>query len=280
MVGPVVTYAIGDVQGCFFSLQALLNTLDFSPSRDTLWFAGDLINRGPHSLKTARFVQSLGNSALCVLGNHDLALLAIGYKAVIGPPPKHTFQDILEAPDKNSLLEWFRAMPLIHVANHHLLVHAGLYPFWSIEKAIQLANEITSVLQGTDYFEFLAHFFADHPHTWQDALSGIDRSRFIVNAFTRMRYCSVNGMLDLKTKEQMAQTPEGCRPWFELLSSSYAHHQILFGHWSDLNGQCAIPNVHALDTGCAWNNHLTALNIHTLERISVPCSPQDQKSLS
>ena len=267
-------YAIGDVQGCFFSLQALLTELDFSPSRDTLWFAGDLINRGPHSLKTARFIQSLGNSAVSVLGNHDFALLAIGFGAIPNPPP-HTLQDILNAPDKDSLLEWFRAMPLLHVENHRILAHAGLYPFWVPEKAIRLAREVMDCLRGPDYFEFLVHFFGDHPDAWQDTLTGNDRLRFIVNAFTRMRYCSETGALDLTTKEKTVRSAEGWHPWFELMPKDYAEYQIFFGHWAALNGQCSALNIHALDTGCAWKNRLTAINIESLERMSVPCAKQD-----
>lgn len=269
----MATYAIGDVQGCFEQLQALLNKLDFDTSSDTLWFAGDIINRGPHSLETLRFIRSLGNRAITVLGNHDLHLLAVNNgRGKQGK--KDTLDDILKAADCEELLDWLLHRPLMHYDKqlNICLSHAGIYPAWTIKESLQYASEVEAVLQGTKSHEFFHHMYGDKPPMWSNKLKGWDRLRFITNAFTRMRYCDEQGHLSLHDKSEPGSQPEGIYPWFELSNRKTEQTDIIFGHWSTL-GNPAVKHLYPLDTGCLWGGKLTALKINDSlsEYIEIQC---------
>ncbi len=270
-------YAIGDVQGCYKKLLELLDKIKFTES-DTLWFVGDLVNRGTQSLETLRFIKKLAEQkrAITVLGNHDLGVLAIARGAYPYDPNHHTFQDILEAPDREELLSWLEQQPLLHhdpVLNF-TLVHAGIYPLWDLKHAQRFAVEVERVLKGeTEHRDqFYKHLFGNTPASWMQGLRGFSRLRFIVNAFTRMRFVREDGrQLNLTIKEFAAKPPEGYLPWFEIPNRKTKDLQIIFGHWAALNGNCSAANTYALDTGCVWGNSLTALKLDTKEKISVSC---------
>jgi bis(5'-nucleosyl)-tetraphosphatase (symmetrical) len=241
----------------------LLEKISFDSKKDTLWFTGDLVNRGPQSLETLRFIKSLDKGALTVLGNHDLTLLAVNYKATNYHPRHHTFSDILQAKDKIELLDWLRCNPLIHHDPKlgFTLVHAGIYPQWDLKSALSLAKEVETVLQGPSIQEFFLQMYGNEPNTWDPNLSGFDRLRFIVNCFTRLRFCSSTGVLELTSKESADRAPVGYMPWFEIPNRATQNEKVLFGHWASLQGICAIPNVFPLDTGCVWGNCLTAMRL-------------------
>jgi bis(5'-nucleosyl)-tetraphosphatase (symmetrical) len=247
----VATYAIGDVQGCFDELQALLRKVDFK-STDRLWFVGDLVNRGPKSLAVLRFVRGLGERAVTVLGNHDLHLVA-QYEGVEKPKAKDTFQDVLDAPDAGELIAWLRRQPMVHAEGGYALVHAGLLPQWSIAKAQRLGAEVSAALQAP---EFLAHMYGDKPDRWDDALTGWDRLRVIVNAMTRMRYCDRTGRMDLSRAG--TEPAKGFARWFE--TRRQEDQTLLFGHWSQL-GLVVRPGFIGLDSGCIWGGKLSALRL-------------------
>lgn len=267
----MAVYAIGDVQGCFDELQALLELIDFDPARDQLWFAGDLVNRGPKSLDTLRFVRSL--DAITVLGNHDLHLLASA--CIPGQRKrKDTLQDIIDAPDAGDMLDWLRHRPLIHhdATLGYTLIHAGLPPQWDLETAIACAAEVEQVLRGNDYETYFAAMYGNQPDLWDPALTGWDRLRFITNCFTRLRYCDDSGRLALEEKGPPGSQPEHLKPWFENERRKSRDLKILFGHWSTL-GAYEAPGLHALDTGCLWGGQLTAIRLdrHQTERVEYPC---------
>ncbi len=269
-------YAIGDVQGCLDELQRLLDHIHFDPASDRLWLAGDLVNRGPHSLQTLRFVRNLGEAAHTVLGNHDLHLLAASHDPEYASH-KDTLRPVLDAPDRDGLLDWLRRQPLlIHDAElKYTLVHAGLPPQWSIEQARAHAHELEQVLRSDDYVEFLFHMYGNKPHYWSDQLSGWDRLRFITNAFTRLRYCDEDGRMALKYKLAPGSQPKRYRPWFEIVNRCSRDDRILFGHWSTLGDYPTTRhNVYPLDTGCLWGGRLTALEIDHPDnprRHQIPC---------
>lgn len=265
-------YAIGDIQGCWLELQMLLDKINFNPDKDTLWFTGDLINRGPNSLETLRYVKSLGNAALTVLGNHELHLLAISYKKFT-PKKNDTFDGILTAHDRDELINWLRHQPLFHhdKKRNYCLVHAGLPPQWDIAEAKIRANEVETLLQSDQIEDFLDHMYGDKPNIWSDALTGWDRLRFITNCFTRIRYCDRSGRLDLKQKGSPGNQPKGLFPWFELPDRKSSKDKIVFGHWSTL-GFHANEGIYALDTGCLWGGELTALQLDgEMSRTSMAC---------
>jgi len=267
------TYAIGDIQGCFDPLMRLLDKIQFNDKQDILWFAGDLINRGPQSLETLRFIKSLKQQAITVLGNHDLTLLAIGKQAIPYNPHLHTFNDILTAPDCEELLAWLSHQPLLH-HDHTLnftLVHAGFPPQWDLSTAIALAKEVEAVLQGPTAIEFFKHMYGDYPNIWDPNLTGWDRIRFIVNCFTRLRFCSPLGELELSQVGPEDSAPHGFSPWFKIPHRHSQDLNILFGHWASLMGNTDVPNVFPLDTGCVWGNCLTALRLEDRVKISVQC---------
>lgn len=264
------TYIIGDVQGFYQELQALLKLIQFDPSKDQLGFVGDLVNRGPNSLEVLRFIKSLP-SQIVVLGNHDLYLLIIGYGLMSPNIYEHTLHLVLQAPDKMELLEWIRECPLIHYekTKNALLVHAGIPPQWSINESIQRANEVSVTLRGPHYKDYLAHLFGNQADQWKDTLNSQDRLHYISNAFTRMRFCDVQGTLEF---EMTGRTRTNrFKPWFKWRDLQKDNTDILFGHWAALNGKCDAPRCYALDTGCSWGNQLTAINLETKERFSVAC---------
>jgi len=268
----MATYAIGDVQGCFVELQALLNKIQFNERYDTLWFTGDLVNRGPQSLEVLRFIKNLGTRQISVLGNHDLTLLAIAY----GTRENHggnTLDSILAASDRIDLIEWVRHLPLIHHDENlnYTMSHAGLAPSWTLEKALSLASEVHVVLQSSEPTLFLSRMYGNEPAKWEDTLEGMPRLRCIVNYFTRMRFCHADGSLDLNYKGQIAEKPANLIPWFEVDGRKNQELNILFGHWAALNGKATVTNVFPLDTGCIWGNCLTALRLEDRQIFSVNC---------
>ncbi|MFV1997042.1 MAG: symmetrical bis(5'-nucleosyl)-tetraphosphatase [Acidiferrobacterales bacterium] len=254
-------YAIGDVQGCFEPLTALLEKIDFNKNRDRLWFTGDLVNRGPDSVAVLRFVRALGNSAITVLGNHDLHLLAIA-SGHAKQKRRDTLAHFLAADDRDELLLWLRTRPLLHRDSTlgYTMVHAGLAPQWSLEEAQQLAAEVEQILRSDNYREFFPHMYGNHPYWWQSSLAGWDRLRFITNVFTRIRYCDNNGNLDLEQKGAPAEVPAPLKPWFEYRDKRNAGETILFGHWSTL-GFIKTNDVICLDGGCLWGGKLIAIQI-------------------
>ena len=270
-------YAIGDVQGCFAELQALLEKIGFNRSKDRLWFVGDLVNRGPRSLETLRFVRNLGGTAVTVLGNHDLHLLALAYGHA-KQRPDDSFDAVLAAPDKNELLAWLRELPLLHVEASYVMVHAGLLPRWDVAKARALATEVEAALRGPDYREFLEQLYGSKPDSWREELRGADRLRVIVNAMTRMRFCSVEGVMDFHSKGETTDAPPGFLPWFEIPQRASAGTTVICGHWSAL-GLCIKPNLIALDSGCVWGGHLSAIRLEDRKVFQVPCGDATRRVL-
>lgn len=263
------TYAIGDLHGCHDEFVALLDRLSFSPSRDTLWLVGDLINRGPASLECLREVKALGSAARTVLGNHDFHLLVVARGG--GKLKKSdTLNEILEAPDREGLLDWLQSLPLSVRESNTFMSHAGLLPQWSVAQAEALGREVQEALASEASGQFLTQLFGNQPDVWQDSLEGMERLRLIVNVFTRMRFIDPQGRLEFAAKEGLESAPEGFLPWFQYPRGDDA--QLLFGHWAALEGKAsqARVTVEALDTGCLWGGRLTALNLASGERVSVP----------
>lgn len=258
------TYLIGDIQGCFDDLQNLLTLIRFNPQKDTLGLVGDLVNRGPKSLETLRFLKSLPNCKI-VLGNHDLFLLILGYELAPIDSYQHTLHAICNAPDKLELLDWLRSQDLFYANEQFAMVHAGIPPQWSIPQAQQYATEIHTILRGKNYKDFLRDLFGNEPEHWDEKLVGMERWRYIVNAFTRMRFCKQDGTLEFDLHDPKAQK-QGFKPWFDWRNFNDA---IYFGHWAVLNGKSDKKNIHALDTGCAWGHELTAICVETQQRFSV-----------
>ncbi|MBW4934619.1 symmetrical bis(5'-nucleosyl)-tetraphosphatase [Marinobacter sp. F4206] len=263
-------YAIGDIQGCYDRLRDVLAQVSFSPSRDRLWVAGDLINRGPASLDTLRYIESLGSSAVVVLGNHDLHLLAV---ALGGHPPrrKDTLADILEAPDHDRLVAWLRQQHLCirDSARNLVMVHAGVPHIWSVDQAVAYAREVEAVIRGDDAEEYFAHMYGNEPDRWDEHLSGMERWRVITNYFTRMRFVAEDGTLELATKEAAGSAPNGYKPWFEYPRGDDV--RVVFGHWAALEGQTGSDQFIGLDTGCVWGGVLTMMNLDTGEKIHCDC---------
>ncbi|MGH1460628.1 MAG: symmetrical bis(5'-nucleosyl)-tetraphosphatase [Neptuniibacter sp.] len=268
----MATYAIGDIQGCFDEFQQLLEVISFS-DEDHLWIAGDLVNRGPNSLETLRYIKALGNRATVILGNHDLHLLAIHYGAVQSKR-SDTLHSIIEAPDRYELMDWLRKQKLMFASKelNAVLVHAGIPPCWSIKKARKRAKEVETILKGTLAQEFFNHMYGNKPDLWSKNLEGWDRLRLITNYFTRMRFCKPDGKLDFSAKGTLESQPPGYLPWFKLPRKDPQEHsiQILFGHWAALEGQATEDNVVALDTGCVWGNKLSAFRLEDKQVFSVP----------
>jgi bis(5'-nucleosyl)-tetraphosphatase (symmetrical) len=257
----MAVFAVGDLQGCFDELKQLLDRIHFDPAEDSLWFTGDLVNRGSQSLEALRYVKALGRHAVCVLGNHDLHLLAVAAGAAHSKPGD-TLDEVLAAPDRDELLHWLRQLPLMYhdTALGYTLVHAGLPPQWDLALALSAAHELEAALRDTAHPEFFRHMYGNEPRRWSPELTGMERLRFIVNCFTRMRYCNPEGDLDLKAKGAPGSQPPGFLPWFEIPGRLSHDLHILFGHWSTV-GEIQGQNVHALDTGCVWGGRLTALRL-------------------
>lgn len=266
------TYAIGDIQGCFNELKNLLNHIHFDATKDTLWFTGDLINRGKQSLEVLRYIRDLGEQHKMVLGNHDLHLLAVYYE-VQEPSKQDTINDILQAPDCDDLINWLRFRPLFHYDETlgYALAHAGLAPSWTLEKAKQLTKEVEAVLKSDSPQFFLQAMYGNHPDYWNDDLTGIARLRCITNYFTRLRLCYRDGRLDFTYKGTLKDKPAHLIPWFDVSNRANASLKIIFGHWAALGGKVDVSNVFALDTGCVWGNRLTALCLDNEKRFSIAC---------
>lgn len=269
----MATYAIGDIQGCYDSLVCLLEQIDFKPKVDTLWVAGDLINRGPKSLETLRFIKNLGDSAVVVLGNHDLSFLAVaeGFQAMRNGD---TLEEIIRADDCDELCHWLRQQKLVHhdQALGYTMVHAGIPPQWSIKKALRRSAEVESTLQDSDrYQDFLLHMFGSEPKIWNKDLRGHDRLRVITNYFTRMRFCDDQGQLEFQAKSGPNAAPEGFQPWYEIAQRKAKNDNIVFGHWAALQGHTGADNVFALDTGCVWGGQLTVMCLEDQTRYSCDC---------
>lgn len=267
-------YAIGDIQGCYSELQALLDEIRFEPQHDLLWFAGDLVNRGPHSLEVVRFVKALGERAITVLGNHDLHLLATSEG--IRRKSKDTFGDILSAPDRDELLAWLRHRPLLHRDEEFgfTMVHAGLPPQWSVADAEHYSNELATVLEGPEFGAFLKNMYGDQPALWSERLHGWDRLRFITNALTRMRYCDPRGAIVIEPTGPPETVGADLSPWYSVPDRRSAGERIIFGHWATLQMHRPLDPAHGvyhLDTGCVWGGRLTALRLDDERFFSVPC---------
>jgi len=261
-------YAVGDIQGCHAELRQLLELIRFDPAQDKLWLVGDLVNRGPDSLGVLRLVKSLGESAITVLGNHDLHLLAVAE----GAAELHrsdTLDEVLNAPDRDELLRWLRNQRLLHVEDGFVLVHAGLPPGWTVKQAAKLAHEVEAVLRGDDHAIFLARMYGNNPHGWDDGLTGYKRLRVITNALTRMRICTPQGEMEFRFKGELPDVPAGYLPWFDVPERKSRDATVIFGHWSAL-GLMLHENAIALDTGCLWGGPLTAIRLEDRKVFQVP----------
>jgi bis(5'-nucleosyl)-tetraphosphatase (symmetrical) len=262
----MATYAIGDVQGCHDELQLLLGKSGYQQT-DRLWFVGDLVNRGPKSLEVLRFVRSLGERAVVVLGNHDLHLIA-QYEGCERAREDDTFSDVLAAPDARELVDWLRLRPMMHAEGGYAMVHAGLLPSWPLGKALALGHEVATALAAPDYREFLRHMYGSKPDRWDDKLRGWDRLRVIVNAMTRMRFCTPDGGMEFATKG--AAPPPGFLPWFETRPSG-EKETLVCGHWSQL-GLKRLSRLEAIDSGCVWGGALSALRLEDRALYQVGCA--------
>ncbi|GAB1256466.1 symmetrical bis(5'-nucleosyl)-tetraphosphatase [Aurantivibrio plasticivorans] len=260
----MATYAIGDIQGCYDSFMALLDKLAFDPSQDELWLCGDLVNRGPGSLETLRFIVKHQQSIRAVLGNHDLHMLAVAYGSSL-PKNKDSLDAVLDAPDSEELLDWVQHLPLVYRCKNrgYLMVHAGIPPIWSTKDAMKHAAEVEAVLQGPKFPKFLNAMYGNIPDKWNDSLEGMARLRTITNYFTRMRVCQADGRLDLVYKGPAANAPQGYLPWFEHTPVKPRKETILFGHWASLEGKVFDQYCIALDTGCVWGGELSAYCLET-----------------
>ncbi len=256
-------YAVGDLQGCLEPLKCLLERVNFDPAHDHLWLVGDLVNRGPQSLETLRFLFAMRGSLTAVLGNHDLHLLAVAHN-IERLKKGDTLRDILEAPDRDDLIDWLRHLPLLHhdAERQITLVHAGIPPQWSLKKARKRAAEVEAALRDdARLLPFLDGMYGNEPSQWNSRLRGVTRLRTITNYFTRMRFCTADGRLDLKSKEGLGSAPKGYGPWFSHPGRKMRGQRILFGHWAALQGRCNEPGVEALDSGCVWGGALTLLDV-------------------
>ncbi len=282
-------YLIGDIQGCDDALERLLTHIAFSPSRDTLYVLGDLVNRGPHNAQVLRRLMAYGSSAQCVLGNHDLHLLAVS-RHVRPPNKQDTIQDILTAPDNTELLYWLRQQHMAMQVGQVLMVHAGVLPQWTAEQTMALAGEVEAVLRSDDWVQFMPQMYGGLPNVWHDDLAGADRLRVIVNALTRLRFCDAHGAMDFSVKEGADQAPAHLMPWFDVPGRLTADVRIAFGHWSTVHIEQR-PDVICLDDGCVWGGCLSAAKLEikdTLvnvsdapawQRVSVKC-PQTMDPLA
>ena len=266
----MATYAVGDIQGCYTELLQLLDVMGFNLVHDRLWLVGDLVNRGPDSLEVLRFIKSLGDSAITVLGNHDLHLLAVA-EGVAELHRTDTLDELLNAPDRDELLTWLRHQRLLHAEGEHVLVHAGLLPQWSVKQAASLAREVEDALRGTDYVTFLERMYGNTPHAWDDDLHGYKRLRVIVNAFTRLRIVTLQGEMDFRFKGELDNIPDGYLPWYEAPKRKSRNATVIFGHWSAL-GLLLRDDVIALDTGCLWGGPMSAIRLEDRELFQVPCT--------
>ncbi len=274
----MATYVVGDIQGCYEPLRRLLAKVDFHSGRDQLWSVGDLINRGPQSLETLRFLHGLGSAFTGVQGNHDLHFLAVHSKAKTDGKTK-TLQALLTAPDCKQLAAWVRQLPMAFQQSvatdagprQVLLVHAGIAPGWNAATTLALGEEVSRMLRGPDYMQLLRGMYGDLPDRWDASLTGIERLRVITNVLTRMRFCTPTGQLEFNVKSEAGNAPPGFRPWFEFLQLP-PDELLLFGHWATLDGLTNRTNIIGLDTGCVWGRCLTLLHLEKHERVAVTCA--------
>ena len=269
----MATYAIGDLQGCYDPFRRLLDKIKFDPSSDRLWLTGDLVNRGPKSLKTLRFVKSLGDSAVTVLGNHDLHLLALGHDVRYSVSHFDSLWKVLSADDVDELFDWLRHRPLAHYDEsiNSLLVHAGLPPQWTVAKALRRAAEVEALLRGKKPEWLLKHMYGNRPTQWSGSLTGAPRARFIVNAFTRTRMIYADGRLNFTHSGPPAKARKGLIPWFDAPNARWRGTRIVFGHWSAL-GLLVREDLISMDTGCVWGRSLTAVKLTKKPKIkAVSC---------
>ena len=271
-----MNYLLGDLQGCCDPLERLLQTIDFSPSRDHLYVLGDLVNRGPDSLGVLRRLRGLGNAVTSLLGNHDLHLLAVAH-GVRNPHRSDTLGAILTAPDREDWLDWIRQQRLAVHEQGWLMVHAGVVPQWDAAQTVALAREVEAMLAGPDLGEFLPSMYGNEPTRWDDSLQGVPRWRCVVNVLTRLRFYAEDGTMEFATKDGSHGAPEGFMPWFEVPGRRTAGTPVAFGHWSTL-GLINRDDLLALDTGCVWGGQLSAVRVDgaTRELIQIDC-PQAQK---
>lgn len=271
----MAVYAIGDLQGCYDPFRRLLDRLEFDSARDRLWLTGDLVNRGPKSLKTLRFVRSLGESVVMVLGNHDLHLMAIAH-GIGKSNSSDSLSRLLDADDCDELVDWLRRKPLAHYdkALDTLMVHAGVHPRWTVKKTLARAAEVQDVLQSPDYAELLPKLYGDTPSRWSGKLRGSKRLRCIVNCLTRMRMIREDGELDFEHKGPPENARPGILPWFDVPDARWRGTRVVFGHWSAL-GLVVRPDLIGVDTGCVWNRELTAVRLDKRARVvQVGCRPR------
>ena len=266
----MATYVIGDIQGCLAPLKALLQKVEFNKDKDLLISAGDLINRGPQSLATIRFCMALGDAFKMVLGNHDLHLLAIA-EGVREPSKKDTLIEILQTQDCQQILHWLRKQPLLLQANEFHIVHAGIPHIWGIKKAYKLAAEVSQMIQSVQRKSYFENMYGNSPDIWRDDLQGPERLRVITNYLTRMRFCSPNATLELKTKDRKTM-PEPFKPWFAHRRIE-TDEKIIFGHWAALKGQPCGSKFYAMDTGYVWGGPLRMMELNTREIIEQPQLP-------
>jgi bis(5'-nucleosyl)-tetraphosphatase (symmetrical) len=265
-------YLIGDVQGCCDAFDRLLAEIDFSPSRDHLVVVGDLVNRGPDSLGTLKRLRAFGDAVTCLLGNHDLHLLAVAH-GVRKPRKDDTLDDILGSKKRAEWLDWLRQRRMAHRLDGWLLVHAGVVPQWDADQTLALAAEIEALLRGPGLPDLLNTMYGNEPAQWSDTLQGPERWRFVINVLTRIRFCTPEGRLDLKIKEGADAAPPGFKPWFDIPGRASAGTPMAFGHWSTL-GRIDRPDLLALDTGCVWGGQLSAVRIDGGRRewVQVKCA--------
>lgn len=265
-------YLIGDVQGCDSALGRLLDKVSFSPSRDAAYLLGDLVNRGPESAQVLRRLMGHGDSARCLLGNHDLSLLAVAH-GDRAPHHNETMDAVLHAPDRDAMLEWLRSQKMAMREHGLLMVHAGVLPQWSADQVMALAAEVEAMLRGPGLFDFLPLMWGNEPAMWREDLRGADRLRIVINALTRIRFCTPDGVMDLKASGGLEAAPAGMLPWFDVPGRRTANDAIAFGHWSTL-GYLNRGDIISLDTGCVWGGCLSALRLSPAgahELIQVPC---------
>ena len=266
------TYVVGDLQGCLQPLKCLLREVDFNPDKDVLWSVGDIVNRGPKCLKTLRFLYKMRKSGVLVLGNHDLHLLALA-AGVRAPNRSDTLDEILQAPDREELLNWLLHQPLIHHEHGHTMVHAGIPPQWTVKKAIKRAREVEQVLRSPDCVEFLRNMYGNEPAVWSSDLQGMERLRVITNYLTRMRYCTRDGVLDLESKGPSPNLgKQKVSAWFSHPNRKTAQDRILFGHWASIEGHTDSPNAIGLDTGCVWDGALSLYELETAQWTRCQCT--------
>jgi bis(5'-nucleosyl)-tetraphosphatase (symmetrical) len=273
----VAVYLVGDIQGCYAPLCRALEQVRFDPTLDQLWGVGDLINRGGGDLQVVRLLRSLGTSFRSVLGNHDLHFLAVAY-GVKPPKRSDTLQELLDAEEREDIVAWFRALPLAFYDEGVLLVHAGVPPDWTLPQTLSRAGEIEAQLQGPDPAQFLRSMCGDLPNRFDETLQGADRRRAIVNALTRMRFCTPSGVLNFTHKLGPETAPSGTLPWFAHAERALSQTPIAFGHWAHLNGELYTENLLALDTGCVWGAKLTLLRLSDRQRFACDCDDQTPKA--